>query len=272
MAGPGASRCEPTVTALSDYRAYLRRIGLTGRPDWAAVHRAHASTVPFENLDSAGGRPVSLALADLEAKLVASDRGGYCFEHNLLFAAALASAGITDVDFLLARVRHGRPPTAPRPRTHLVLRVTVDGTVWHADVGFGGDGLIDPIPFGAGVEATQDGWRYRMVADEDELVLQIWRDGQWADLYGFEPDPVPFVDVEVANWYASTHPRSPFVTNLVVSAQGPRERLTLVAPLGADGQLARRTPDSPPQVSTIARSEIAGVLADSFHLAMDGLR
>lgn len=256
---------------LSDYGAYLRRIGLSGRPDWAALHRAHATTVPFENLDPAGGRPVSLALANLEAKLVASRRGGYCFEHNLLFAAALTSAGIADVDLLLARVRHGRAPTASRPRTHLVLRVTVDGHTWHADVGFGGDGLIDPIPFGAGVEATQDGWRYRTVADESEVVLQIWREDQWVDLYGFEPDPVPLVDVEVANWYTSTHPRSPFVTNVVVSAQRPGERLALVAPRGADGRLARRTPDSQ-RISVIARSEIGSVLADMFDLTVDLLR
>lgn len=254
------------MTALSDYDAYLRRIGLPGRPDFAAVHRAHATTVPFENLDPAAGRPVSLALADLEAKLVAGRRGGYCFEHNLLLAAAFASAGIAEVDLVLARVRHGRDPNAQRPRTHLLLRVTVDGDAWHADVGFGGDGLIDPIPFGAGANATQDGWRYRTVADGPEVVLQIWRDGQWADLYGFEPDPVPLVDVEVANWYTSTHPRSPFVTNVVVSAQRPGERLGLIAPSGADGQLVRRTPDSPPRVSPVARSEIRGVLADTFHL------
>jgi N-hydroxyarylamine O-acetyltransferase len=73
---------------MQDFDAYLRRIGLdpAGKPTWQAVHRAHATTIPFENLDSHRGIPVSLEQADLERKLVASRRGGYCFEHNLLLA------------------------------------------------------------------------------------------------------------------------------------------------------------------------------------------
>lgn len=254
------------VTGLGDYGAYLRRIGLSRRPDWMAVHRAHATTVPFENLDPVGGRPVSLALADLEAKLVASRRGGYCFEHNLLLAAGLASAGIADVDLMLARVRYGQAAGVQRPLTHLLLRVTVNGSAWHADVGFGGDGLLDPIPFGPGVQSTQDGWVYRTVTDGNEVVLQMQRDGQWVDLYGFEPDPAPLVDLEVANWYTSTHPRSPFVNNVIVSAQRTGQRLGLIAPAGSDGQLVRRSPGTAPQASSVARADLASVLADEFGL------
>ena len=68
-----------------DFDAYLRRIGLdqADKPTWQAVHRAHATRIPFENLDSHRGYPISLEQADLERKLVADRRGGYCFEHNL---------------------------------------------------------------------------------------------------------------------------------------------------------------------------------------------
>jgi hypothetical protein len=61
-----------------DFAAYLRRIGLDAadNPSWQAVHRAHATTIPFENLDPHQGIPVSLQQADLERKLVASRRGG----------------------------------------------------------------------------------------------------------------------------------------------------------------------------------------------------
>src|SRR5882672_6620500 len=54
-----------------DFGAYLRRIGLNpaDEPTWQAVHRAHATTIPFENLDSHRGIPVSLEQADLERKL-----------------------------------------------------------------------------------------------------------------------------------------------------------------------------------------------------------
>ena len=92
-----------------DFGAYLRRIGLdpADEPTWQAVHRAHATTIPFENLDSHRGIPVSLEQADLERKLVSSRRGGYCFEHNLLLASALEHMGL-EVEPMLARVRRGR--------------------------------------------------------------------------------------------------------------------------------------------------------------------
>jgi N-hydroxyarylamine O-acetyltransferase len=74
-----------------DYDAYLERIGLSSStaPTWQEIHRAHATSIPFENLDSHRGLPVSLAGEDLERKMVADRRGGYCFEHNLLLATAL---------------------------------------------------------------------------------------------------------------------------------------------------------------------------------------
>src|SRR4029077_16667599 len=71
------------VPAMLDLDAYLARIGLHGRPSVAEVHRAHVTSIPFENLDPYCGIPVSLAVEDLERKLVSRRRGGYCFEQNL---------------------------------------------------------------------------------------------------------------------------------------------------------------------------------------------
>ena len=165
---------------------------------------------------------MSLELEDLERKLVADRRGGYCFEQNLLLKAALEALGVADVELFLARVRVGAAPGDARPRTHLLLGVQVDGTRWHADVGFGHGTLLEPIPFGPGGEHEQSGWRYRVVEDGPELVLQsIAQSGEWVDLYGFVPEPVPLIDVVTSNWYTCTHPRSPFVTGLIVSAQRP---------------------------------------------------
>ena len=55
-----------------DFDAYLRRIGLdpAGKPAWQAVSRAHATAIPFENLDPHRGVPVSLEQADLERPLI----------------------------------------------------------------------------------------------------------------------------------------------------------------------------------------------------------
>ena len=206
-----------------DLEAYLARIGSprsSERPGLADLHRAHVAAIPFENLDPRRGIPVSLELEDLEDKLVRRRRGGYCFEHNLLLKAVLEALG-AGVDMFLARVRVGRPAGSPRPRTHLVLRVQSGGGNWHADVGFGSGTLLEPIPFGPGGPYEQSGWRFRIVDDGPELVLQTVQHGEWIDLYGFIPEPVPMIDVELSNWFTSTHPRSPFVTGLIVVRQRP---------------------------------------------------
>ena len=211
-----------------DLDAYLARVGVSAGPGLAELHRGHVTAIPFENLDPRRGVPVSLEPEDLERKLVTERRGGYCFEQNLLLKSALEALG-ADVAMYLARVRMGGVPGTPRPRTHLVLGVTDGGKRWHADVGFGNGTLLEPIPFGSGGEYEQSGWRFRVVEDGPELVLQsVARDGEWFDLYGFIPEPVPLIDVITSNWYTSTHPRSPFVTGLIVSAQRPDgERLSL---------------------------------------------
>ena len=137
-----------------DLDAYLGRIG--ERPPLApaleglaALHRAHCAAVPFENLDILLGRPIDLDLPALEAKLVRARRGGYCFEQNTLFKAALEALGFP-VIALAARVRAGT--TGVRPRTHMLLRVDLAEGTFLADVGFGGDGLLHPIPLAEGTE------------------------------------------------------------------------------------------------------------------------
>ena len=200
-----------------DLDAYLERLGLHARPSVAEVHRAHVTSIPFENLDPYCGIPVSLAVEDLARKLVSERRGGYCFEQNLLLKAAIEALG-AEVDLFLARVRLGTSRSVTRPRSHLVLRVRAKDATWLADVGFGLGSLLDPLPFGPCDEHAQSGWRFRVVKEEPELVLQTAQEDEWIDVYSFVPTPVPFVDVETSNWFTSTHPRSPFVTGLMVSA------------------------------------------------------
>src|SRR3982074_3154902 len=108
------------MAKLADLHAYLTRIGLEGTPTLADLHQAHATSIPFENLDPANGTPNSLELSDLEDKLVRRRRGGYCFEQNLLFKAVIETLGIGQVQPMLARVRMGNRGEL-RPRTHLVL-------------------------------------------------------------------------------------------------------------------------------------------------------
>ncbi|MFH9573773.1 arylamine N-acetyltransferase [Streptomyces sp. NPDC017230] len=218
-----------TTTDSFDLDAYLDRIGWAGerRPDAAAlrgVHLAHQRAVPFENLDALGGGAPSLELADLMAKLVhGRRRGGYCYEHNTLFAAALEALGFR-VTRLAARVVIGAERFEDRPRTHMALLVEAPGDPrpYLADVGFGAIGcLLEPVPLLADTEFRGAGRRHRLVHAPHPGPLEMWvleayegredpSEGSWAAQYAFTLEPFEQSDYEVINWHVATNPRSPF--------------------------------------------------------------
>jgi N-hydroxyarylamine O-acetyltransferase len=213
-----------------DLKAYLRRIEYAGplEPTLAvleAIHLGHATRIPFESVDVLLGRPIRLDLAGLQEKLVAGGRGGYCFEQNLLLAAALRELGF-DVKQLAARVRHRGDK--PLPRTHMLLMVRIAGADMIADVGFGGEGLLLPVPFRMATECRHYAWSYRVVEEiAGQWLLQSQRGADWTNLYSFTLEPQTLADYEMANHYTATHPDSPFVRTLIVQLPTPTARHAL---------------------------------------------
>ncbi len=210
-------------------RAYLERTGHSGpvTPGPASLqslHLAHATHIPFENLDILLKRPIPLDLASLEDKLVANKRGGYCFEHNLLFAAVLQELGFAFTP-LAARVRY-RARTM-LPRTHMLLLVHFNDGDWLADVGFGSEGLLLPVPLRNGVECRHYAWTYRITEEAGHWLLQSRRADAWTDLYSFTTERQHPADYEMANHYMSTHPDSRFVQTLTVQLPHPEVRRIL---------------------------------------------
>jgi N-hydroxyarylamine O-acetyltransferase len=202
------------------------------------LHRAHRETFLFENLTIQGGGAISVAIGDLERRFLDGPatgrgfrRGGYCFEHNTLFAAVLADVGFSS-RILLGRVRRGPPERWAR--THLVLRIAMTrGTegrerVWLSDVGFGALGLVEPMPLEDGATARQAGLVYTLRREPHVWVLSM-RDASGAaqDLYEFSEDPQTIGDVIVANHYTSTHPESVFRRALTVQSTAGDERTIL---------------------------------------------
>jgi N-hydroxyarylamine O-acetyltransferase len=206
-----------------DLEAYLRRTGAAREAAptlaaLAALHEAHVGAIPFENLDVLLGRPIRLDLDSLQRKLVAARRGGYCFEQNTLFAAVLEALGFA-VTRLGARV--GSRPDAVRARTHMALRVDLPGEgSFLADVGFGGDGPVHPVPLDA---ARPVAGAHRVVAEGDGLALH----GREGSLYTFTLERQYPVDYEVANHYTSTHPSSHFRSTLTAQRAWPGGRAVL---------------------------------------------
>jgi N-hydroxyarylamine O-acetyltransferase len=228
---PARPRESPTGTIEPglDLEAYLARIGCPRPPApsleaLTALHQAHEAAIPFENLDILLGREIRLDEGALQAKLVASRRGGYCFEQNTLFRAALEGLGFFVVS-LAARVRAGESKV--RPRTHMLLRVELPEGPFLADVGFGGDGPVHPLPLAPGREGWVGADGHRLRREADLWVLQGNVTGEWSDLYAFTLEPHYPVDFEMANHFTSTWPQSPFVSNLTAQRSWPERRLVL---------------------------------------------
>lgn len=246
-----------------DLDAYMRRIGHAGalEPDadtLRGLHRAHAATIPFENLDIVLGRGIELDLDSVQDKLVQRPRGGYCFEHNLLFAAVLERLGYA-VTRLAARVQ----PARPGPRTHMLLRVVADGRPWLADVGFGAS-LLEPLPLEP-VTASQGDWTYRLdPADPDGWLLRAGGPDGWSDLYAFTLEPQRAIDYAVYNHYTATHPRSPFVGQLVALRAEPSVRHAL-----RGRRLTTSRPDGTSQTRQLDADELLDALVDPFGIALD---
>ena len=226
-----------------DLSAYFERIGHTGSTaptleTLRALHLAHTSTFAFENLDGWSNRPVSLRIDDIAAKMIVRRRGGYCFESNALFAAVLERLGYT-VGRLCARVVWMQPPGTRTPRTHMLLRVPLEGRDWIADVGFGAIGQTAPLALDTDQpQATpHETRRYRR---EGEIVIHQVQlaPGEWADVYRFDLIEAVPADYEMGNWYVSTHPASLFRQTPLVTLVRADHRLAL-----AFGEFTRRQLD-----------------------------
>jgi N-hydroxyarylamine O-acetyltransferase len=214
-----------------DVDAYLTRIGYFGprTPSLdvlGQVVQRHTLSIPFENLDILLGRSIPLDVASLERKLVHGRRGGYCFEHNTLLGGVLRQLGF-DVVVLGARGRWMVPPDVVLPRTHMLLSVGVEGGRRLVDGGFGGVGVTAPLRFDAEGEQPSLFEAQRVVPSAGGRLLQAKLSGEWRDLYVFTDEPQHPIDIEMANWFTSTHPRSRFQQNLIVTTAHPGVRLSL---------------------------------------------
>jgi len=254
-----------------DLAGYLRRVGEPTEPGpptsatLTRLHRAHVSSVVFENLDVVLGRGVDTALEAVQDKLVRRGRGGYCYEHAVLFAAVLERLGF-GVERLLARIGHD--PVRPRPRSHMALHVIAEDGEWLADVGFG-SALVAPMPWRSGPGETpdieQDGWTYRLAVEPDgtSVLREAGPDG-WRDLYSFNHEPQHASDVIMANHFTSTHSASPFVGQVVAFRldQGSRTRL-----LGR--QLETAYPDRAAETQSLDADGLVAALDEVFTIPLD---
>jgi len=204
-----------------DLALYAARIGYAGPfsatlPVLQEILRLHPQAIPFENLDALQGIAPSLALPDIEQKLLRERRGGWCFEHNLLLWHVLDAAGF-GVTGLAARVLWQQPAGARPGRTHMLLRVETPEGPMLADAGFGGLTLTGPLRLVADIEQDTPHGRFVLRRDGDSWRLAALLPQGDAPMYGFDLSPQLPVDYRYANWFLATHPDSPFVNQLMLA-------------------------------------------------------
>jgi N-hydroxyarylamine O-acetyltransferase len=220
------------MTAAIDLEAYFQRIGYAGDrtptiETLRALHVRHTEAIAFENLNPLLGWPVRLNLESLQQKMVRDGRGGYCFEHNLLFKHALDALGFR-VTGLAARVLWGAAENTVTARTHMLLHADLDGQSYIVDVGFGGVTLTGPLRLETDIEQATPHEPFRLVKANDEFIEQVNIHGNWLSLYRFSLHETLLPDYEVTNWYLSNHPHSRFATELLAARPAPDRRYALL--------------------------------------------
>jgi len=255
--------------------AYFDRIGYSG-PQQAtsetlhALHRLHPQVIPFENLDALRGRTPRLDLASVFAKLVSARRGGYCYEHNLLFRAVLDTLGFGTTG-LAARVMWNNAacnsPAALPPRTHMILLVETPNETWLADVGFGSMTLTAPLLFDTGREQATPHEPFRLdLIERGDFLLQVKLGDAWKPIYRFDLEPQFPADYAMANHYVSTYPESIFVNHLIVARVMPGERQTLLDTTLTQRGNTASTRESKRELASA--EELRGVLQNTFGLVL----
>jgi len=220
--------------------AYLRRIGLNppegaqvGALDAAtlrAPHRAHQMTVPFENLSIHLSEPISIADADLIPKIVASRRGGFCYELNGAFALLLEAMG-AEVSRVAARVCGAGGFGPPFDHLALVVRLADGAGPWLADVGFGSHSSY-PLRLDARGEQDDPGGRFAL-ADAENGDIDVIKNGE--PQYRIERRARVLADFVPTCWWQQTAPQSHFTASTICS------RLTEDGRISISGRTLIRT-------------------------------
>jgi N-hydroxyarylamine O-acetyltransferase len=241
-----------------DLDGYLGRVGVParepGREALDELHEAHVRAFTFDNIDVLLGQHPGVSLDAVDGKFVGRGRGGYCFEHATIFAAALERLGY-DVRRRLSRV--GDPATgAVQGRTHLVVEVRWDGQPLLCDPGFGMS-LLRPIPLADGAEDDYLGWPYRVRRTSDTATWQLYRlrEGGWEVMHNADDLPVLPVDIVIGHHFTSTSATSHFTTGLILARHLPGRHLTVTS----DAVTTRR-PGEPTEHRPLRDGELSDLL------------
>jgi N-hydroxyarylamine O-acetyltransferase len=239
---------------------YLRRIAYGGplsttRQTLHNLHRHHLLAIPFENVDAQLGSVPSLEHEAMFEKIVKHERGGWCFEMNLLFAWVLRQVGMR-VDLIGAKVGKRVEGT---PIDHIALLVHLDEP-YLADVGFG-NGFLTPTPLR---EGTFNDGRFDFKLTCHGNYWRFYNHRENGATYDFTGEPIAMDAVVTANRRLATISESPFVQTLVCTKLTERGMATLTNTV-----LRVYTPEQLTEETAASPAAFERMLREHFGLTLD---
>jgi N-hydroxyarylamine O-acetyltransferase len=241
---------------------YLRRIKYGGplsptRQTLHNLHRAHLLAIPFENIDVQLGLVPSLEPDAIFEKLIVRERGGWCFEHNLLFAWVVKQIGLR-VDLIGATVNRSRHVEGA-PINHLALLVHLDEP-YLADVGFG-NGFLIPTPLR---EGTFNDGRFDFKLTCHGNYWRFYNHRENGATYDFTGETADLATIDAANRSLATTSESPFVQTLVC-AQLTEDGMTTLT----NAALRAYSPAHMNEESASSHESFERILREHFSLTID---
>ena len=189
-----------------------------------SIHQLHVHQIPFENLDIYYKKIFNLDIESVFKKVVINNRGGFCYELNLLFDWLLNSIGFTS-RIISARIFNDDGTLGPQ-FDHMCVYVKTNSD-FLVDVGFG-DLFVLPLEIKNGVQF--DGRNYFQIEklEKNDFLLSMSADGiDFKKKYIFNLEFVNAKDFESICFDKQTNPSSYFVQNVICTKPTKTGRITI---------------------------------------------
>ncbi len=199
-------------------KTYLEKIGFRGDPLPTLAHltrivEGHIFTFPFETidlhdstLDKLPNRGITFDFDTHFDRAIKDNRGGHCAVLNLLLLKALETVGFKVMPILPDTLRQLKEDETPSQ--HCAGIVSLAEGDYLVDAGFGGVGLLSPIPLKVG-EYQQYSEKFKITLSEKyDFEIYIRSKDDWECIYGVLKKPSTYQDFAKVNQYQSS-PQDP---------------------------------------------------------------
>lgn len=188
---------------------------------------AHATNVPYENLDILGNIPLNLDNDALFEKIVTNGRGGYCFEINSLYNWLLQEIGYKTTSYMARYLRNEVDIPKRRHRVIIAESEFINGRIM-CDAGIGDRAPRCPLILEEGLVQEQFDEKYKFVKDDFYgWILMDYYKKEWKPFFAFTEELQIDKDYVMPSFYCEKHPDSPFNKKNILSIKTADGRKTI---------------------------------------------